>query len=282
MKQNSFNNNLPSLFLVSTPIGNLEDITFRAINTLKSVDYILVEDSRKSSTLLNHYQIKKPLIQYHDHNKDEKNSYVLSLLKDNKNIALISDAGTPCIADPGFELSRMVANEGYNVVSIPGASALLTALVCSGLITHPFIFVGFLPRKNQQIVQLFQKYIEMEVSIIFYESPNRIKNSIEQLKSFDKNFNICIARELTKKFETIIRGKIEKIDLEMLDHRGEYVVVIEAYSHTPEKQIFDVVDEVNKLIKDGLTKNEAIKQIAKNKKVNKNELYQTYISSTKV
>lgn len=276
-QQISFSNDLPTLYIVATPIGNLGDFSQRAIDTLKSVDYILVEDSRVSAKLLNHFQISKPLILYHDFNKDTKENHVLSFLKDNKNLALISDAGTPMISDPGYEIAGAVIKAGFNVVAIPGASAILTALCVSGLVTQPFTFLGFLPKKDNALRQLLKDWASIPTALVCFESPNRIVKTIGILKEILVDRQVCIARELTKKFETIIRANIKDINPDDLILKGEYVIVIEAAStQTPEYKM-SVYDHVMQNINQGLSKNDAIKKTAKERKVTKNDVYQEYL-----
>jgi len=279
IKQVSFETSQPILYLVSTPIGNLADITYRAVETLKTVDLILVEDSRNSKVLLNHYNIDKPMMAYHDHNKEEKHATILKLLNEGKSIALISDAGTPCIADPGYELVKVVVENYFNVVSIPGVSALLSALSVAGLNTSPFTFLGFLPKKESQIKTLIQKYQHDMATLVIYESPNRIKKSIALIAEILSNRNVCIARELTKKFETIIRTKLHEVNLEQLDHRGEYVLLIEGQLTPSVVSIEELLDQVKDLISKNMSQSDAIKQVALDYNYSKNEIYNAYLQT---
>lgn len=215
------------LFLVSTPIGNLEDISQRAINTLSSVDLILCEDTRESGKLLSHYGIKNQLMSYYSQVEDQKIPFVINLLKDGKNIALISDGGTPCISDPGSKLVRACIEEGIQIVPVPGPNSIITALVLSGFEIKSFYFEGFIPQKKgrKSILEEIAKRKEMTV---FFESPYRIPKLIEELNQLCPQREIALCRELTKKFEEVIRGKISDIKkkLPSLKIKGEFVVII--------------------------------------------------------
>lgn len=215
------------LYIVATPIGNLGDITLRALETLKSVDFILCEDTRVTKNLLDHYQISKPTISYHQHTDEKKVKEIAKLLEEGKNLALVTDAGTPGISDPGNLLIKsLVKHTEIEIIPIPGASAVISALSISGFPTDKFIFMGFPPHKNKR--QKFFKEVEAaEHTVVFYESGHRIKKCLQELKEIlspEKQLMIC--RELTKKFETIYRGTIAQIGETMQDERGEFVVVI--------------------------------------------------------
>lgn len=215
------------LFLVSTPIGNLEDMTFRAVRTMKEVDYVLCEDSREARKLLNHYEISAPLVVYNAHSHTGKAGKILSDLKAGKNIALISDAGTPLLQDPGILLVQDAIKHGVPISVIPGASALLTALVASGFDTNNFQFWGFIPHKKGRET-LFKKLAETVDTVVLYESPHRILKTLEQMQIFCPEKKVVLGRELTKKFEEYLRGTAE----ELAEHfkanqvRGEFVMVV--------------------------------------------------------
>ncbi|MBP8016768.1 16S rRNA (cytidine(1402)-2'-O)-methyltransferase [Candidatus Gracilibacteria bacterium] len=215
------------LYIVSTPIGNLEDITLRALRIFKEVDYIACEDTRTSGILLNHYEIKKPLISFHSYSDNSKLEKIIDLLKQGKNVALISDAGTPGISDPAYNIVKRAIEENITLSPIPGASALLGGLVCSGLSTHHFLYLGFLPlKKGRQTLLTSLK--EKEYSIVIYESVHRFLKTLDDLeKYFGKNHKICIGRELTKKFEEFKRGTIEecKTYFKKQNLKGEFVVI---------------------------------------------------------
>jgi 16S rRNA (cytidine1402-2'-O)-methyltransferase len=228
-----------TLYVVSTPIGNLEDLTFRGLRLLKEVDLILCEDTRVTKKLLDHYQIKTPTLSYHQHSKLRKIDYIIQLLKQGKNLALVSDAGTPGISDPGNRLiGEIIKNENLNnsrsriisIVPIPGPSAVTAAASISGFPMDKFIFLGFPPAKRKR-KEFFEEIANSKYPVIFYESPYRILKTLKELISFIGNLReIVVCRELTKKFETIYRGKVEQIikDLESDKNnlRGEFVVIV--------------------------------------------------------
>lgn len=217
------------LYIVSTPIGNLGDITYRAVEILKSVDIIACEDTRKTRILTQHYQIHTPLTSYYEYNKISKGDYLLKCLKEGKNIALVSDAGTPGISDPGYTLIRSVLGTGCEVVSIPGPTALISALSISGFATHRFFFEGFLPSKSGARRKRLKKIKDgKEETVVLYESPHRILKTLEDIHAVFGNCPIALAREVTKKFEEVLRGDCASI-LECLKKtkpKGEFVVIL--------------------------------------------------------
>ncbi len=220
---------MSSLFIVSTPIGNLSDITLRAIETLSKVGVILCEDTRKTGLLLKHHEItKKELVSFYEENEKSKISFVIDRLKQGEDIALVSSAGTPLISDPGFKLVRECVKHEIRVIPIPGASALLACLVVSGLAIDKFMFLGFLPKKQGKKEKLLKKALDSKMTIVFYESPFRILKTLELLKSFHSRTECVIGRELTKKFEEILRGTPEDLleELSSKKIKGEIVVVV--------------------------------------------------------
>ena len=275
MIQQSFQKEVATLYIVSTPIGNLKDITYRAVEILKTVDYILCEDTRTSKTLLNYHQIDRPLISFHDFNKEEKQEDIINLLQNNNNLALISDAGTPGINDPGYELIKEVIKCGYHVVSIPGASAILTALVSSGLVIQPFTFLGFLPRKQGDKKTVLESYIKRKETLVLYESPLRAKKTLEILYQVLGSRNLVLARELTKLFETITRTNLEQVQTLDIDTRGEYVILVEG-DHEPVNYELSIEDHVKQFIKDGQDEKTAMKTVAKLRGITKSEVYKAY------
>jgi 16S rRNA (cytidine1402-2'-O)-methyltransferase len=227
-----------NLYLVSTPIGNLEDVTFRAIKILKEVDEIVCESTDKAKILLFHYQIEKPLIHLSDENQLQVVPYILEKILSGKNLALISDAGTPVISDPGFFLVKQAIKNGVKIIPIPGPSSILTALIASGLPTQPFLFLGFLPKKPSEKRKIFEELFSFKIqkeklTIIFFESPQRLVETLEIIYQLSPNTQISIAREMTKVFEEFIRGKIDEV-LESLRERkeikGEVTVVLNFFS----------------------------------------------------
>ncbi|NQV00506.1 MAG: 16S rRNA (cytidine(1402)-2'-O)-methyltransferase [Parcubacteria group bacterium] len=225
---------MATLYIIATPIGNLEDLSFRALRILKEVDLILCEDTRVTKKLLSHYKISKPTISYHQHSKLTKIERILEQLKKDKNLALVSDAGTPCISDPGAKLIDYLVKEqpDLKIIPIPGPSALISALSISGFSADKFIFLGFPPAKKKR-KKFFQEVSNMEKTVIFYESIHRIKKTLEELKNaLENERRIVVCRELTKKFETVYRGDIEEIieQINLLpkeEFKGEFVVIVE-------------------------------------------------------
>ncbi|MDD5686348.1 MAG: 16S rRNA (cytidine(1402)-2'-O)-methyltransferase [Elusimicrobia bacterium] len=200
------------LYVVATPIGNLKDITIRALEILKSVDLIACEDTRHSKTLLSNYNISKPLTSFYEQNRFKKIPFIIEQLKKGSNIAVVTDAGTPSVSDPGFYLVKEAIKENILVVSIPGASAVITALSGSGLPSDGFIFLGFLPRKKGKIRKTFEKFAKLDKTVIFYESPYRLKKTLEIISEvLPEDADVVVAREITKKFEEFIRGKLPEV-----------------------------------------------------------------------
>lgn len=227
-----------SLYIVATPIGNLEDMTFRAVKTLGEVDLILAEDTRVSKKLLTHFAITTPVCTYHDFNKEKMTPLLVEQLKKGETMALISDAGTPGIADPAFNLVRAAIKEQIAVVPIPGASALISALVCSGLPTDRFVFENFLPHKSSQRRKLFESLKTEHRTVIFYETPHRIVKVLEEIDEILGDIQVVIARELTKLYEQFLRGSAK----ELLEHfkttspRGEMVILFNIRIHADKQQ----------------------------------------------
>ena len=218
-----------SLYIVATPIGNLEDITLRAIRVLKEAELVVVEDTRRTGILLKHYGIKKSLLSYHDHNKEERTPEIIKRLNAGEKVALVSDSGTPGISDPGFYLVRKAIESGLPVVPIPGPTAIISGLVVSGLPTDKFVFEGWLPRKSTQRKQRLKELLQEPRTIVFFESPHRLLNSLEDCLLVLGDRRVVLCRELTKKFETVERDKISNLIKEYSDKspRGEFIVVLE-------------------------------------------------------
>lgn len=217
-----------TLYIVSTPIGNLEDISFRAIYILKNVDMIATEDTRVASVLLNHYNVKKKLISYYSHVENSKLDYITNFIKEGNSVALISDAGTPCISDPGSILVNKCINENIKVISVPGPSSLIHALVMSGFKDERFFFRGFLPQKKGR-EKTFSELKNIKSNIIIFESKFRIKKTLGELSKNLGNKNVFVGRELTKKFEEIYRGKLRDIATSSIKEKGEFVIVVQNY-----------------------------------------------------
>ncbi len=268
-----------ALYLVSTPIGNMSDITERAIKVLSEVDFIAAEDTRKTGLLLNRLGISSSLVSYYDHNKEEKGPRIIERLKNGENCALVTDAGTPAVSDPGEDIVKLAAENGITVISVPGACAAISALTVSGLSAGRFVFEGFLPADNKKRKQRFEELSHEERTFIIYEAPHRIRKTLSELLSFLGDRRISLCRELTKLNEEIIRTTVsEAIALyEEKEPRGEYVLVIEGkQTITNADYPEDVNDHVQSLIESGLSRMDAIKAAAKQRGVPKSRIYDEY------
>lgn len=276
------------LYLCATPIGNLNDITARVLDTLRNVDVIAAEDTRNSIKLLNHFEIKIPMTSYHEFNKVEKAEDLIRQMQDGKDIALITDAGTPAISDPGEVLVRMCHEAGIVVTSLPGPAACITALTLSGLSTRRFCFEGFLPSEKKVKKDILDDLKEESRTIIIYEAPHHLVRTLQDIYNTLGNRKITICRELTKKFETILPTTLEKA-LEMYEKeepRGEYVLVIEGKSLDDRKketmnswQEMSVEQHMEFYEKDGIDHKEAMKLVAKDRGITKREVYQYLIKN---
>ena len=270
------------LYVVATPIGNLEDITFRAIKVLASVDCIAAEDTRHTLKLLNHFNISKPLISYYRHNEDDKSDFLIQKLLNGESIALVSDAGTPGICDPGQAIIYKCIQNGIKIVPIPGACAMINALICSGLDTNKFKFMGFLSINKKIRKQELEEIKKSDVTIILYEAPHKLKDTLKDLASALENRMITIARELTKIHEEFVRGTANEL-LQIFDNpKGEFVLIIEKTDKIQDEeklilQELTLEQHYQYYLKKGFSKNEIIKRIAKDRNVNKNEIYKKFV-----
>lgn len=272
------------LYLVPTPIGNLRDITLRALEALKAADLIAAEDTRQSLKLLNHFEIKKPMISYHQHNEQGRSENIIDKLREGAVIALITDAGTPGISDPGSVIVAKCIEENINFEVLPGATAFTTALVYSGLDTTKFLFRGFLPRENKDRKSIIEDLIERKETLIFYEAPHRILDTLQFLNEYFGARKIAICRELTKLHEEILRFTLkEAVEYYKANSpRGEYVIVIAGKSN---EEIFEeekakwenlsIEDHIKKYMGEGLNKKEAIKKVSKVRNIPKTEVYKS-------
>lgn len=267
------------LYIVATPIGNLEDITLRAINTLKNVDIIAAEDTRHTLKLLNHFEISKPLISYHRHNEDTKTDLLIKELINGKDIALVSDAGTPGICDPGEEIIKECIEKNIEVIPVPGACAMINALICSGISTKEFIFIGFLPLNKKLRKEKLEEIKKANKTLILYEAPHKLESTLKDLKLILEDRKIVLAREITKIHEEFIRGDIDYLIEKSKEIKGEIVLIIEANNKKEENELLKLsLDEHYKYYeKQGLAKKEIIKKIAKDRNVNRNEIYKNFI-----
>ncbi|MEA5620450.1 16S rRNA (cytidine(1402)-2'-O)-methyltransferase [Cronbergia sp. UHCC 0137] len=271
-----------TLYIVGTPIGNLEDITFRAVRILQTVDVIAAEDTRHTGKLLQHFQVKTPQLSYHEHNQNSRIPELLAELKNGKAIALVSDAGMPGISDPGYELVKACVEEGIGVVPIPGASAAITALSAAGLPTNKFIFEGFLPAKGQQrreCLELLQAELR---TLIFYESPHRLRDTLADLGTvLGSDRSIVIARELTKLYEEFWRGSITQAIAHYKERepQGEYTLVVAGSpATTPQLTEAELKAELVEMIKQGVSRSQASRQLAKDTSISRRQLYQLALS----
>lgn len=271
------------LFLVATPIGNLEDITFRAINILKGVDIIAAEDTRHTLKLLNHYEISKPLISYHRHNEEVKSENLINKLLEGNNIAIVTDAGTPGISDPGEEVVKEAIKNNIEVIPIPGACALVNALIASGLNTKEFLFLGFLPLNKKNRDNALNKIKKANSTVILYEAPHKLIKTLQDLLKNVGDINCVLAKEITKIHEEFIRGNISNLLEQIQEPKGEYVILLDLNNLENENDSEDeisqkTVEEQYKIYEaQGMNKKDIIKQIAKNKNVPKNEIYKLFI-----
>lgn len=272
-----------TLYLVPTPIGNLEDMTFRAINTLKEVDLIACEDTRVTQKLLNHFEIDTPKTSYHEHNIQEQTSKLLKQLLEGKSIAQVSDAGMPSISDPGVELVEAAIEQGITVIPLPGANAALTALIASGISPQPFTFIGFLSRKKSDLAKELEELKNKEETLVFYESPFRIKQLMETLvKVFGEDRKVVLAREVTKRYEEFIRGTAEEVYqwTNQNEMRGEFVVIIEGNDEVEQENIWaewSILEHVeDKINNQNMSSKQAIKEVAVEREIPKREVYAAF------
>lgn len=276
-RQKSYLSDSAKLYLVATPIGNLADITYRAVETLKTVEVCFAEDTRVTRVLFEHYNIHTRLECYQEHNKQTQYKAILKYLEEGISVALVSDAGMPIISDPGYYVAKEAIKAGFDVVPIPGASASLSALIVSGITPQPFTFYGFLDSKSSKRKKELEALKEHKQTLIFYEAPHRIKEMLEDILNVFGDREIALAREITKKFEEVIRGSISEV-IEVADTlKGEMVVVCSGYIEDSNKYLnVDPIKQVDELIVAGIIKNEAIKMVAKRLGITKQELYKEY------
>ncbi|EKI4592848.1 16S rRNA (cytidine(1402)-2'-O)-methyltransferase [Staphylococcus pseudintermedius] len=270
------------LYLVGTPIGNLEDMTFRAIYTLQHVDLIACEDTRVTKKLCHHFEITTPLKSYHDHNKEQETETLIDMLVAGKTIALVSDAGLPLISDPGYELVVRAREQGVTVVPIPGPNAGLTALMASGLPSFTYTFLGFLPRKSRDKTALLETRMYQDSTLLLYESPHRVKDTLEVIAQIDAERTVTLGRELTKKFEQITTAPVTSL-LEQLETdiplRGEFVVIIEGAAPIEGTAWFEtlsVEDHVTHYIDEGMKPKAAIKKVAQEREMSSKTVYNIF------
>ena len=275
MRQNSYDNS-PSLYLIPTPVGNMEDITLRAIHTLEMVDFLLCEDTRVTSELLHKLNIKKKLIHSDDHNEDSLKEMVLSKLQEGNNIGLVTDRGTPIISDPGYKIVEYVTSHGFNVISLPGPTAFVPALTMSGINPAPFLFYGFLNSKESKRKKELETLKKLPYTIILYEAPHRIQDMLTSLFEVFGNRKIALCREISKKYEEAIRGTITDV-LEVVDSiKGEMVVVVEGNLEQEDYSSMTILEHIRLYLEDGMSEKEAIKKVAVERDIPKSVVYKEY------
>jgi 16S rRNA (cytidine1402-2'-O)-methyltransferase len=278
------------LYICPTPIGNLEDITLRVLRTLNEVHYIAAEDTRHTGKLLKHYQIETPLISYHEHNKVMRGQEILAICGEGQDVALVSDAGTPGISDPGWELIRDAIEAGVQVISLPGPTALITALVASGLQTSSFVFQGFLPRKSKDRQEHIRELISEERTIILYEAPHRFLDTLKDIFDILGERHICVARELTKIHEEFYRGTLSQAIEEFSETpKGEMVLILEGASRqtpVPEESLLEgrmdeaLVEAVDGLLREGMSVKDATREVAREFNLSRRQVYNIYHRAT--
>ena len=270
-----------TLYIVATPIGNLDDITLRAIKTLQEADLIAAEDTRHTLKLLNHLEISKPMISYHRHNEETKSNVLIEKLQEGQNIALVSDAGTPGICDPGEEVIKKCIELGINIVPIPGACAMINSLICSGIDTKEVTFLGFLPLNKKLRKKKLEEIEKENKTIIIYEAPHKLETTLKDLqKVLTQDRKVTLAREITKIHEEFIRGNIDEIIQKAENLKGEIVLIIEGNKEVEEENSLNnlTIEEHYKFYeKQGLSKKDIIKKVAKDRNMNKNDVYQQFI-----
>lgn len=275
MNQKSYNQE-NNLYLIPTPIGNLDDITVRSLNLLKEVDIVLCEDTRVTGSLLSKYGIKKKLISCHEYNEDKVKYEVVELLKEGKKIGLVTDQGSPIISDPGFNVVNEVIKNNLSVIGLPGATAFVPALISSGIFPSKFLFYGFLNAKDAKQVQELKTLQYFPYTLIFYEAPHRIKNTLNNMYQVFGDRKICLARELSKLYEEYIRGTISEVVEQVDSIKGEIVLIVEGNTQKIDYNDLDILEHVNLYIEDGLTEKDAIKKVAKERNVAKSIIYKEY------
>ena len=265
-----------SLYLIPTPIGNLDDITIRALNTLKQVDVLLCEDTRDTGLLLKKYDIKQKLVSCHEYNEDKMIDKVIDYLKKGLNVGLVTDQGSPIISDPGYIISRAIIDAGYNVISLPGATAFVPALSMSGIEPSPFLFYGFLNAKDSKQKSELMSLKDLKYTLIFYESVHRMEKTLKNMLEVLGDRNIAICREISKIHEEVCRDKISNVLQIVSQMKGEFVIVVEGNKEKVDYNSLDVVEHVKLYTEDGMSEKEAIKLVAKERNVAKSVIYNEY------
>lgn len=264
------------LYIIPTPIGNLDDITLRAIKTLKEVDILFVEDTRVTKILLNHLNITKKLISNNLYNEKQNVAKLLKLLNEGLMVGLVSDRGTPVISDPGYELVKGAIDNNYKVIALPGPVAFIPALITSSLSPLPFLFYGFLNNKESIRNKELEKLKELEYTLIFYEAPHRLKATLNNMLLIFGNRKISLAKEISKKYEEVYRGNIKDVISKFQNIKGEFVIIVEQNKKMAKFEHLTIIEHVNLYLKEGLNQMEAIKAVAKERKIAKSIVYKQY------
>ena len=275
MSQKSYNNTA-TLYLIPTPIGNMDDMTFRGLKTLEKVEIIFSEDTRVTSLLLKHFNIQKKLVSSHNYNESENIDLLLKYLSDGYDVGVVSDRGTPVISDPGYDLAKAAIEAGYNVVGLPGATALIPALIMSGIDPMPFLFYGFLNSKESKRQNELENLRWTPFTLIFYEAPHRLQKTLNDMLNILGNRQISISREISKKFEEIYRGTIEEVIEQTVDIKGEIVIIVGPNKQAKTYDNLTILEHIHMYIKEGYSSKEAIKKVAHERNLSKNEVYQEY------
>lgn len=275
MSQKSYDNS-PSLYLIPTPIGNLDDITLRTIKTLEHVEVIFAEDTRVTANLLKHLNISKKLISNHNYNETDNHNKMLEYLENGKDVGIVTDRGTPVISDPGYELVKVAIDNNYNVIALPGPTALIPALIVSGLEPSPFLFYGFLNNKEEKRKKELENLKKLDYTLIFYESPHRVGKTLNNMLQVFGDRKISISREISKKFEEVYRGKISMVINEVSNVKGELVLIVEKNKEENNYDNLTIVEHVNLYIKEGYNIKESIKKASQDRQISKNEVYKIY------
>ncbi len=275
MSQKSYDGS-PTVYLIPTPIGNMEDITIRALHTLESVDVIFSEDTRVTALLLKHYNIQKKLISSHQYNESKNEGKLLSYLEAGKTVGIVSDRGTPVISDPGYKLAHIAIEHGYNVVGLPGPTALVPALITSGIAPMPFFFYGFLNSKDGKRKKELESLKKLPATLIFYEAPHRLEKTLQDMLQILGNRRVSISREISKKYEEIYRETLENISGQVVDIKGEIVIIVEGNFQGEMHDNLTIIEHINLFLKEGMSVKDAIKQVAHDRGLPKNEVYQEY------
>ena len=267
----------PILYLIPTPIGNMEDMTYRSVRILGEVAVIFSEDTRVTQNLLNYFNIHKKLISLHDHNEDSVKMQVLSYLKEGYDVGIVTDRGTPIISDPGYKTVKYVTDFGYRVVALPGANAFVPALIVSGIAPQPFTFYGFLDSKVTKKRQELEKLKFVSHTLIFYEAPHRILKTMELMLEIFGDREVSLSREISKKFESVYRGNISSLLATLIDIKGEFVIVVSGNTdNVDDDNHLSVVEQIDFYIENGMSKMDAIKLVARERNMKKNDVYSEY------